>query len=69
MGKLKELRDQLNEIDQNQEQVAKAFATKVDRHARKVNADIDRESKKIAQRIGKLEKRVTDLEHRLRKAK
>src|SRR5271167_56117 len=52
-----------------QEQAAKAFAKKVDQHARKVSADIDRESKKNGQRIVKLEKRITDIERRLRKTK
>ncbi|MFI5449937.1 MAG: hypothetical protein ACHQ03_09285 [Candidatus Bathyarchaeia archaeon] len=69
MGKLKELRDRFDQIERRQEQAAKAFTTKVDQHARKVSTDIDRESKKTAQRIVKLEKRVTDLERRLRKAK
>ncbi len=69
MGKLKELRDRFDQIERRQEQAAKAFPTKVDQHARKMSTDIDRESKKTAQRIVKLEKRVTDLERRLRKAK
>ncbi len=69
MGKLKELHDRLDQIERRQEQAAKAFTTKVDQHARKVNADIDHESKKTAQRFVKLEKRVADLERRLRKAK
>jgi len=69
MGKLKELRDRFAQIERRQEQAAKAFTTKVDQHARKVSADIDRESKKTAQRFVKLEKRVADLERRLRKAK
>ena len=48
MGKLKELRDQLNRVEQRQEQAAKAIAKKLDQHGRKVSADIDRESKKIS---------------------
>ncbi len=69
MGKFKELRDQLDQVDKRQEKAARAFATKLDQHARKVSTDINRESKKNAQRIVKLEKRVVDLERRLRKAK
>jgi hypothetical protein len=73
MGKFKELRDQLNQVEQRQEKAARAFATKLDakldQHARKVRTDISLESKKNAQRIVKLEKRVADLERRLRKAK
>lgn len=73
MGKFKELRDQLSQVEQRQQQVAKAFATKfeakLDQHARKVKTDISQESKKNAQRIVKLEKRVAYLERRLRKAK
>ena len=69
MGKFKELRDQLNQVEQRQEKAARAFATKLDQHARKVSTDINRESKKNSQRIVKLEKRVADLERRLRKAK
>jgi hypothetical protein len=73
MGKFKELREQLNQVEQRQQQAAKAFATKLeaklDQHARKVRTDINLESKKNAQRIVKLEKRVADLERRLRKAK
>lgn len=73
MGKFKELRDRLNQVEQRQEQAAKAFTTKLEtklhQHARKVSTDINRESKKNAQRIVKLEKRVADLERRLRKAK
>ncbi|MGP8068648.1 MAG: hypothetical protein ACLP5V_02025 [Candidatus Bathyarchaeia archaeon] len=73
MGKFKELRDQLSQVEQRQQQAAKAFATKLeaklDQHARKVKTDISLESKKNAQRIVKLEKRVADLERRLRKAK
>jgi putative protein kinase ArgK-like GTPase of G3E family len=69
MGKFKELLDKLNQIDRKQEQATKDFAKRVDQHARKVSADIDRESKKAAQRIVKLEKRVADLERRLRKSK
>jgi polyhydroxyalkanoate synthesis regulator phasin len=73
MGKFKELRDQLNQVAKRQEQAAKAFATKLDakldQHARRVSTDISRESKKNAQRIVKLERRVADLERRLRKAK
>ena len=69
MGKFKELLDHLNQIDRKQEQAAKAFAKKVDWHARNVSADIERESKKTAQRIVKLENRIADLEGRLRKAK
>jgi ATP-dependent protease ClpP protease subunit len=69
MGKFRELLDHLNQIDRKQEQAAKAFAKKVDQHARKVSSDIDRESKKTAQRIVKLEKRITVLERRLQKAK
>jgi len=69
MGKLKELRDRFDQIERRQEQAAKAFATKVDQHARKVSANIDLESEKTAQRIVKLEKRVADLERQLRKVK
>ena len=69
MGKFKDLRDQLNQVDHRQEQAAKAFVAKLDQHARKTSADVDRESKRIAQRIVKLEKRVADLERRLRKGK
>jgi biopolymer transport protein ExbB/TolQ len=69
MGKFKELRDQLDQVDKRAEKSAKAFAMKLDQHARKVRTDINRESKKNAQRIVKLEKRVADLERRLRKAK
>ncbi len=69
MGKFKELRDQLDQVATRQEKSAKAFAMKLDQHARKVRTDINRESKKNAQRIVKLEKRVADLERRLRKAK
>ena len=69
MGKLKELRDHLNRVEQRQEQAAKAFATKLDQHARRASADFDRESKKFEQRIVKPEKRIADLERRLRKAK
>jgi len=73
MGKFKELRGQLSQVEQRQEKAAKAFATKLeaklDQHARKVRTDISLESKKNAQRIVKLEKRVADLERRLRKAK
>lgn len=68
MGKVKELRDQLNQVDIRQKQAAKAFAAKLDQHARKTSANIEQESKRIAQRIVKLEKRVADLEH-LRKGK
>jgi hypothetical protein len=69
MGKFKELREQLDQVGKRQEQAAKALATKLDQHARKVRMDIDRESKKNAQKIVKLEKRVADLERRLPKAK
>jgi len=73
MGKFKELRDQLNQVEERQKQAAKAFATKLDakldQHTRKVRTDISLESKKNAERIVKLEKRVADLERRLRKAK
>jgi uncharacterized protein YceH (UPF0502 family) len=69
MGKFKELREQLDQVGKRQEQAAKAFATKLDQHARKVNMDINRESKKNTQKIVKLERRVADLERRLRKAK
>ena len=73
MGKFKELREQLNQVEQKQQQAVRAFATKLevklDQHARKVRTDINLESKKNAQRIVKLEKRVADLERRLRKAK
>jgi cell division septum initiation protein DivIVA len=67
MGKFKELRDQLDQVAKRQKQAAKTFATKLDQHASRVNADINRESKNNAQRIVKLEKRVADLERRLRK--
>jgi len=73
LGKFKELREQLNQVEQKQQQAVRAFATKLevklDQHARKVRTDINLESKKNAQRIVKLEKRVADLERRLRKAK
>jgi len=73
VGKFKELRDQLNQVEERQKQAAKAFATKLDakldQHTRKVRTDISLESKKNAERIVKLEKRVADLERRLRKAK
>ena len=73
MGKFKELREQLNQVEQKQQQAVRAFATKLevklDQHARKVRTDINLESKKNAQRIVKLEKRVADLERRRRKAK
>ena len=73
MGKFKELRDQLNQVEERQKQAAKAFATKLDakldQHTRKVRTDLSLESKKNAERIVKLEKRVADLERRLRKAK
>jgi polyhydroxyalkanoate synthesis regulator phasin len=46
MSKLKELRDQLNQVDQKQKLAAEAFATKVDQ----------------------LEKRIADLERRLKNA-
>jgi uncharacterized protein YceH (UPF0502 family) len=69
MGKFKELRDQLKQVDHKHGQAAKAFASKLDQHARKASADFDRESKRIEQRIVKLEKRVADLERRLRKSK
>jgi hypothetical protein len=69
MGKFKELRDHLKQIERRQEQTAKAFATKLDQHARNVSNDMNRESKKNVQRIVKLEKRVANLERRLRKAK
>jgi len=69
LGKFKDLREQLDQVAKRQEQAAKAFATKLDQHARKVSADINRESKNNAQRIVKLEKRVAYLERRLRKSK
>ena len=69
MGKFKELREQLDQVAKRQEKAARTFAAKLDRHARKVSTDIDRESKKNVQKIVKLEKRVADLERRLRKAK
>jgi len=69
MGKFKELRDQLDQVATRQEKAARAFAMKLHQHARKVRTDINRESKKNAQRIVTLEKRVAQLERRLRKAK
>jgi Na+/phosphate symporter len=69
MGKFKELLDHIDKIDRKQKQAAKEFAKRVDQHAGKVSADIDRESKKAAQRFVRLEKRVADLERRLRKPK
>lgn len=69
MGKFRELLDHLDQLDRKQEQAAKDIAKRVDQHGKKVRADIDRESKKTSQRIVKLERRITDLERRLRKAK
>jgi hypothetical protein len=69
MGKFKELRDELNQVDHQHGQTAKTFAAKLNQHARKASADLDRESKRIAQRIVKLEKRVANLERRQRKGK
>jgi hypothetical protein len=69
MGKFKDLRDHVERVDRKHAQSAKALATKLDSQARRVTADLDRESKKIAMRIVKLEKRLTTLERRLRKKK
>ena len=69
MGKFKELRDDLDQIGRKQELAAKAFATRLDQHARKIKVDLDRHSKMMALRVVKLERRVADLERRVRKAK
>ena len=69
MGKFKELRDHLEQLDKESEQAARALETKLNQHARKAASDLDRESKKFSNRIVNLEKRVAYLERRLRKAK
>jgi len=69
VGKFKELRDHLNQLDKESERAARTLETKLNLHARKVASDLDRESKKFSQRIVNLEKRVAYLERRLRKAK
>ena len=69
MGKLRDLREHVEQVDRKHEQSAKALTMKLNSHAKKVGSDIDRESKKISQRIVKLEKRLTALERRLRRAK
>ncbi|HKM76487.1 MAG TPA: hypothetical protein VJZ32_08705 [Candidatus Bathyarchaeia archaeon] len=69
VGKFKELRDHLDQLDKESERAARTLETKFNQHARKAASELDRESKKFSQRIVKLEKRVADLERRLRKAK
>jgi polyhydroxyalkanoate synthesis regulator phasin len=69
VGKFKELRDHLEQLDKESEQAARALETKLNQHARKAASDLDRESKKFSNRIVNLEKRVAYLERRLRKAK
>ncbi len=69
VGKFKELRDHLDQLDKESERAARTLETKMNQHARKAASELDRESKKFSQRIVKLEKRVADLERRLRKAK
>lgn len=69
MGKLKDLREHINQVDRKHERSVKAVATKLDRHARTATIDLNRETKKIAERIVKLEKRLTSLERRVRKTK
>ncbi|HKM78656.1 MAG TPA: hypothetical protein VJZ03_06235 [Candidatus Bathyarchaeia archaeon] len=69
VGKFKELRDHLDQLDKESERAARTLETKLNQHARKAASELDRESKKFSQRIVKLEKRVADLERRLRKAK
>ena len=69
MGKFKELRDHLDQLDKESERAARTLETKLNQHARRTASELDRESKKFSQRIVKLEKRVADLEGRLRKAK
>jgi len=69
VGKFKELRDHLDQLDKESERAARTLETKLNQHARKTASELDRESKKFSQRIVKLEKRVADLERRLRKAK
>ena len=69
MGKFKELRDHLDQLDKESERAARALETRLNQHARKAASDLDRESKKFSQRIVNLEKRVAYLERRLRKAK
>ena len=69
VGKFKELRDHLDQLDKESERASRALETKLNQHARKAASDLDRESKKFSQRIVNLEKRVAYLERRLRKAK
>ena len=69
MGKFKELRDHLDLLNKESERAARTLETKLNQHARKAASELDRESKKFSQRIVKLEKRVANLERRLRKAK
>ena len=69
MGKVKALRDQLEQLDKESERAARILETKLNQHARKTASELDRESKKFSKRIVKLEKRVADLELRLRKPK
>jgi polyhydroxyalkanoate synthesis regulator phasin len=69
VGKFKELRDHLNQLDKESERAVRAVETKLNQHARKAASDLDRESKKFSNRIVNLEKRVAYLERRLRKAK
>jgi ATP-dependent protease ClpP protease subunit len=69
MGKIKDLRDHLDELDRRHEQSAKALALRIDQHARRIRTDLDRQSRVFAIRIVKLEKRIAMLERRARKAK
>ncbi len=69
VGKFKELRDHLNQLDKESERASLALETKLNQHARKAASDLDRESKKFSQRIVNLEKRVAYLERRLRRTK
>jgi len=69
VGKFKELRDHLDLLNKESERAARTLETKLNQHARKAASELDRESKKFSQRIVKLEKRVANLERRLRKAK
>ncbi len=69
VGKFKELRDHLDQLDKESERASRALETKLNQHARKAASDLDRESKKFSQRIVNLEKRVAYLERRLRRTK
>ncbi len=69
MGKFKELRDHLDQLDKESERASRALETKLNQHARKAASDLDRELKKFSQRIVNLEKRVAYLERRLRRTK